>query len=198
MIKMDILFLRLETERLYLISTAKEYLQKLIDEGNSNYLLWFSNQEVNRFNSHGLFPQSKDELNNFFQRCENDKSLLSFMVIEKKSNKHIGMISLQRIDWINRSAEFAVLIGEIDCWGKGYTTEACQELFKHGFMKLGLHRIWSATSILNKGMIRVFEKLGMIYEGTYKEGQFLHGNFEDVVAYAILKDKIYSLGGLND
>jgi RimJ/RimL family protein N-acetyltransferase len=186
---MDILSLRLETNRLYLVSTSKEKLQGLIDFNKSAYLSWFGDLKVNQYNSHGLFPQSQSELNNFFQRCDNDKSLLSFMIIEKKSAKHIGMISLQRIDWINRSAEFAVVIGETDCWGQGFTTEACQVLFHHGFMRLGLNRIWSGTSILNKGMIRVFNKLNMKHEGTFKQGQFLNGKFEDVVAYAILKNK---------
>lgn len=177
----------LKTERLILASFSKGAIDYLLENNLTNYSEWFGDQEINKYNSHGLFPQTKNELNDYFNRCENDKSLLSFMIINKETKKHIGMCSLQRIDWINRSAEFAIIIGEKDCWGKGYASESLQRLFEHGFMVLGLNRIWSATSILNKGMIRVFEKLGMKHEGTYRQGQFLFGKFEDVVAYAILR-----------
>ena len=185
--------LNLQTERLILKSFNKysfsltKIAKSMPFTKTNNYLKWFGDEEITKYNSHGLFPQSQKELDTYYDRCENDKSLLVFMIIEKKTNNHIGNCSLQRIDWINRSAEFAIIIGEKNCWNKGYASEACDKLFEHGFLKLGLNRIWSGTSILNKGMIKVFEKLGMRKEGTYKQGQFLNGEFHDVVIYAILK-----------
>lgn len=179
----------MQTNRLVLVSTTGEGLHYLIKNNKSSYDSWFSDEDVTKYNSHGLFPQSKKDFETYLERCEDDKSLLSFMVIEKEGQKHIGMISLQRIDFINRSAEFAVVIGEKDCWGKGYTTEAAIKLFEHGFMKLGLNRIWSGTSILNKGMIKVFKKLGMKCEGTYCQAQFLNGRFEDIISFAILRSE---------
>ena len=177
----------LHTERLVLINTTKEGMLSAIKNDASNYYLWFADEKVTRYNSHGLFPQNKKEFDTYMERCENDKSLLCFMIFLKKEERHIGMISLQSINYINRSAEFAVVIGETDCWGKGYTTEAAIKLFDHGFMKLGLNRIWSGTSILNRGMIQVFKKLGMKYEGQFKKAQFLNGQFEDIMEYAILR-----------
>lgn len=180
--------LHLTTKRLFLNSFSKDYLKYLLASG-SKYYYWMGDEEVNKYNSHGLFPQSKKELETYFSRCENDKTLLSFAMINQKNLVHIGMCSLQRIDLINRSAEFAIIIGEKDCWGQGYATEAIQKLFEHGFLKLGLNRIWSGTSILNIGMIKSFQKLGMKQEGTYRQGQFLNGCFHDVVAFAILRDE---------
>jgi [ribosomal protein S5]-alanine N-acetyltransferase len=179
----------LKTENLMLISTSIEYLKVLVKNGKSNYSEWMGDTEVNKYNSHGLFPQSKKEMTDFFDRCENDKSLLSFMIMTKEDNRHIGMCSLQRIDMINRSAEFAIIIGEKDYWGKGYATECLKELFNHGFNRLGLNRIWSGTSELNIGMIKCFEKLGMKKEGEYRQGQFLDGKLRNIIAYAILKNE---------
>jgi [ribosomal protein S5]-alanine N-acetyltransferase len=181
--------LTLETERLYLTSTSKKGIEYLIEKEKSKYPIWFGDEEINKYNSHGLFPQTEKELNNFFDRCENDKSLLSFLIIEKESKTHIGMCSLQRIDFINRSAEFAIIIGEKNKWGFGYGTEAIKKLIDHAFLKLGLNRIWSGTSVLNIGMIKSFEKLGMQKEGIYKQGQFLNGKFEDIVCYSILREE---------
>jgi RimJ/RimL family protein N-acetyltransferase len=181
--------LLLKTKRLLLHSFSKELLDILLNKHNSGYFDWMGDEEVNKYNSHGLFPQSKKELDNYFDRCENDKTLLCFAMIDEKTNNHIGMVSLQRIDFINRSAEFAIVIGDKDYWGQGYATEAIQKLFEHGFLKLGLNRIWSGTSVLNLGMIKSFQKLGMKQEGIYRQGQFLDGKFHDVAAYAILRSE---------
>lgn len=179
--------LHYETKRLHLISLSKTDIEMLVRNGLSNYYKWFGDEDVTKYNSHGLFPKSNKELESYFNKCENSQELLVFLIIEKESKHHIGMVSLQRIDLINRSAEFAVIIGEKDYWGKGLATEAIKKVFEHGFNKLGLNRIWSGTSVLNKGMIKCFEKLGMVCEGRYAEAQLLNGKLEDIVPYAILR-----------
>ncbi len=181
--------LKLKTKRLNLVSTSKELISAFLERKLTNYYDWFGDEKVNEFNSHGLFPQSQKELTDFFNRCENDKSLSSFMIIDKATNKHIGQCSLQRIDYINRSAEFAIVIGELDYHGKGIATECLQKLFEHGFLKLGLNRIWSGTSILNIGMQKVFEKCGFKQEGIYRQAQFLNGSLKDIICYALLRSE---------
>jgi adenylosuccinate lyase len=69
------------------------------------------------------------------------------MIIEKGTGKHIGMCGLQRIDLINRSTEFAIIIGETSKWNLGYGTEAVKKLFEHGFNRLGLNRSQFTTQI---------------------------------------------------
>jgi RimJ/RimL family protein N-acetyltransferase len=101
---------------------------------------------------------------------------------------HIGNITLQRINWIYRSAEMAIVIGEKGFWRLGFATEALTKLYDHGFDRMNLHRIWSGTAATNKGMIRTFEKLGMAHEGTFMDAMFLQGKYVDVVEYGIIKD----------
>lgn len=158
----------------------------------SNYKFWFNNPEVTKYNNHGLFPYNPlDDAKEFLK----DTSRIIWSIIlsnrEKVSPdigayKHIGNVSLQKINLINRSAEIACIIGEPDWWGKGAMTWACNEIIKHGFLKLGLNRIWSGTAITNIGMNRVFEKLGFIKEGTFRNGMYLDHGFVDVNAYGLL------------
>ena len=106
-----------------------------------------------------------------------------------EQNKHIGNISLHSIDWINRSAELSVIIGETDYWKKGITTEAGKIVLWHGFEKLNMNRIWLGTSGNNIGMNRVAKKIGMIQEGNLRQGIFLNGKFKDVINYSILREE---------
>ena len=168
------------------------FVDILDSDFKTNYMKWMHDQEVTKHNSHGLFPYAQKDREAFYESLRNNKIICwAVMAIgpEVGAYKHIGNISLQSINWINRSAEFAIVIGEKDYWGKGYATEALQILITHGFEKLNLHRIWSGTAATNKGMQKVFNKLGMKNEAKFKDGMFLNGEYVDVVAYAIVKGK---------
>jgi len=170
-----------------------------------NYQQWFHDPNVTRYNSHGLFPYTKNQMQAFLVRLESSSDIVwAVMAKEARSasiknktypsddkyfHRHIGNVSLQNINWINRSAEFATIFGEKEYWGKGYCTEAAKLLFEHGFKKLGLHRIWTGTAKTNTGMIEVAKKLGMTREGIFRDGTFLYGKFINVCAYGILEDE---------
>ena len=179
-----------ETKRLYVRSFTKEDI-------DGNYKDWWTNQEVTKHNSHGLFPYTKAQMENFLARLESSDDIV-WAVMAKYINSnidegafplHIGNISLQNINWINRSAEFTTVFGEKEYWGKGYCTEATKLLFAHGFDKLNLHRIWTGTAVTNIGMRRVAMKLGMIDENVFRDGVFLNGKYVDVYTYGILEDE---------
>lgn len=159
----------------------------------TNYYTWWNDQEVTKYNSHGLFPATRQESMRIRTSAENGEIIVFAIVVPDKNgvNKklHIGNVSLQRIDLINRSAEFAVVIGEKDYWGNGYCTNASIHLFNHAFKKLNMHRLWSGTAQPNIGMQKVFDKLGMIQEGRFREATYLNGKYEDIVEYGILKDE---------
>lgn len=193
-----------EADSFDLIPFDKRFVQPKFKQSGvkTNYITWFSNQEVNQHNSHGLFPQSEKEFNSYFNKISNNEVLVLAIIAKRtesldaeelrrenpKGKVHIGNISLQSIDWINRSAEFAIVLGEKEYWGKGYATAAAKLLFHHGFHKLNLHRIWSGTSETNTGMIKVFKKLGMKHEGTFRQATYIMGDYRNIVEYGILKN----------
>lgn len=171
------------------------------DDMTELYYSWFYDQEITRFNSHGLFPYTDRQKLKFIHSLNTN---IVWAIMAKTDNPktgqygvtpvefhyiHIGNISLQSINWINRSAEFAVVIGDINYWKKGICTQVGQWLFDHGFNKLNLNRIWSGTAAVNTGMIKVFKKLGMKEEGRFREGTFLAGDYYDVVCYGKLKNE---------
>ena len=96
-------------------------------------------------------------------------------------------MSLQRIDWINRNAEFAIILGEREFWRKGIGVEAGGLIIRHGFNELGLIRIYCGTSERNAGMKKLALKLGMKEEGRRKKAIYKEGNYLDILEYGILK-----------
>ena len=165
------------------------------------YVNWMNDPLVTKYNSHGLFPYTKKQQNEFLQDLENPSSKIVWAIVmqtfhtipdnygidrEVPYSKHIGNCSLQRIDYINRSAEFAIVIGDTDYWGKGICTLVLDMVLEHAFKNLGLFRVWTGTAVTNKGMQRAAEKCGFKGEGIFRGGIFLQGKFENVCTYGIL------------
>ncbi|RJX19023.1 MAG: N-acetyltransferase [Desulforudis sp.] len=179
-----------ETERIILRPFTRE--DALNPDGN--YQRWFHDAQVTKFNSHGLFPYTEAKLGAFLAGLEADDRLV--LAIEAKvrpdgqpmnATRHIGNISLQSINWIYRSAEFAVIIGESKYWGQGIGYEAGRLLIKHGFRRLNLNRIWTGTAATNAGMRNLALKLGFKEEGVFRQGMFLDGEYVSIIAYGLLR-----------
>jgi ribosomal-protein-alanine N-acetyltransferase len=176
-------------ERPFLIG-EKCYLRSLTPEdAGEGYLQWFNDEETCRYNSHHRFPMAEESLRTYLRSVESSKTDLVLAVINKKTNAHVGNVALQNIDWISRSAELAVIIGEKDCRGKGIGREACALVIRHGFSELNLNRIWFGTMENNTGMRKVAEALGFVCEGVLRQANCKQGRFVDGVVYGLLRSE---------
>ncbi|MFN8577351.1 MAG: GNAT family protein [Candidatus Sericytochromatia bacterium] len=163
------------------------YLRVLIESDVSgNYKNWLNNPDVNKYNSHGRFPKTEFDLLDFIRSNKNNNKNIILAIIEKTNNKHIGNISLQNINWVDRNVEIAFLLGEKDFWGKGIMFEAGTLLIKHAFNTLNLHRVYCGTSSENKSMQKLATKLGMSLEGVRREALFKNGKYVDIMEYGII------------
>ncbi len=112
-----------------------------------------------------------------------------FMIETLTEGRTIGSTRFKNIDHKNQSAEFSVVIGETEYWGRGFGTEAVRLLVKYGFEQLNLHRISSEVFSFNERSLRMHKKLGFREEGRQREAWFKNGKFQDWVLFAILRDE---------
>lgn len=152
---------------------------------SNNYLTWLNDPQVNLYNSHAVFPYTVEQLKDYVKGA-NTKDKVVLAIIDKKLDKHIGNISLQNIDWVSRSAEFAILIGEKKYWGKGIGEEAGKLIVDYGFRRLNLNRIHCGTSSENIGMQKLALSIGMTQEGKRRQAMYKNGNWVDIIEYGIL------------
>jgi ribosomal-protein-alanine N-acetyltransferase len=164
------------------------YLRALRDEdADGPYAGWFNDEEVCRGNSHHVHPYTREAALAYIRdtRARKDSLVLAIALID--GAPHVGNVALQRIDPIARSAEFAIVIGERDAWGKGVGKEAGGLICQHGFSALNLHRIHCGTLATNEAMRRLALDLGMREEGTRREAAFKDGRFVDCVEFGVLR-----------
>jgi RimJ/RimL family protein N-acetyltransferase len=105
-----------------------------------------------------------------------DRSLEMF-AMEDASTNFVGVCGLTSIDHVNSRAEFSLYI-DPEHHKKGLGHKALLELFKIGFFKLNLNRIWGETFDGNPAL-KLFKKLGMQIEGIRKEFYYRDGNYID-------------------
>jgi RimJ/RimL family protein N-acetyltransferase len=85
---------------------------------------------------------------------------VSFVVYERATRRPIGLAGLRDIDRGHRKADLGISIGESDCWGKGYGTEATRLVLDYAFTMLGLHNVFLRVFAFNDRAIRAYLRAG--------------------------------------
>lgn len=101
----------------------------------------------------------------------------------------VGCVYLLGISWVHRSAEFAIMLGVKERWGRGIGTFATRAALRHAFHDLQLHRVWLHVLRENPRARRLYERAGFRHEGTLRESTFKNGRYADVDVMAVLRSE---------
>lgn len=124
---------------------------------------------------------------NFY--ISNRKNTIRCAIMSDESDNLIGMVSLIDIDYINRSAKFAIQLGEEENRGKGIGTFATMAMLKHAFENMNLYRIQLEVLASNIRAQHLYEKCGFKKEGCLRHSVYKNGKYEDMFVYSILKEE---------
>ncbi len=160
-----------------------------VEDLNGGYPHWFDSEEVCRGNNHHRFPLTLRQLEAYIENANSDRSQLVLAIVDRITGIHVGNIALSGIDWINRSAELTIVIGEHNQWHKGYGYSACRLVVEHAFKSLQLHRIGMGTFSSNIGMQKIGEKLGFKREGIRRQAAFKNAQYIDIIEYGLLREE---------
>jgi [ribosomal protein S5]-alanine N-acetyltransferase len=174
------------------ITGTRIYLRLLsLDDLNGDYVNWLNDPTVCKYNGHYLFPYSKKELSDYIENSWSTKDRIILAIVHQTTEKHIGNICLQNINFFHSNADLTIVLGDKDEWGKGYGKEAWLLMLKHGFGALNLHRISCATTADNLAMQKLAKSVGMQEEGIKKEAIVKNGKFIDIIEFGILRNSFY-------
>lgn len=145
---------------------------------------WLNDPEVNR----NLILHESIEYDKTLTWYNNAKSDVSRkdLVIDVEGSKSIGCVGLRKIDILNKSACFYILIGEKKYWGQGFAKEASLLLFEWAFKRLRLNKIWSNVASYNTASLALLGRIGFIQEGYLREEEILNGKNIDIVRFGLL------------
>jgi RimJ/RimL family protein N-acetyltransferase len=110
-----------------------------------------------------------------------------FIVHTLETDQSIGFVGLGGIGWNHGEAWVGIGIGERDCWGKGYGTDAMRIILRYAFTELNLHRVSLGVFEYNPRAIRSYEKAGFVHEGRNRKLVSREGKRWDEVHMGVLR-----------
>ena len=128
------------------------------------YVKWVNDFEVTRGIDLGTLPPIRpitlEAEEAWYESTIKDERNFSFAIYETSTMRPIGNTALMDVDLVHRTAEFGILIGEKDCWGKGYASDAVWTVINELFTQPEIQRIVAETRADNAAAIRLFEHCG--------------------------------------
>lgn len=129
------------------------------------------------------FPSSmQDEYRWLEQQTSYSRGEYQFAV-EDGGGDIVGRCGLTRVDWKNRVAELAIMIGT-PYRGRGYGSEAMALLCDFCFREMNLHKLKVSVFAFNQAAVRCYEKNGFVREGVLRNEIFRDGEYQDVILLA--------------
>ena len=107
-----------------------------------------------------------------------------FFYLIRQFGDLVGVISLNWVDWSNRSFGLGYWVSQSSS-GQGIITKACSRMIEHCFDDLMLHRSVIEAAVENYPSRKVAERLGMRLEGVSKDREWLYDHYTDSSLYAI-------------
>lgn len=154
---------------IFVISGEKVALSPLRRDLAPLNVKWFNDFEIAALNGLPLRPTTVEAQETWYEQTIKDDSCVVFTIYERATSRPIGGTSLIHIDPVNCTAEFSILIGEKDCWGRRYGTETTRLMLDYGFTALGLHNIYLRVFSYNERAIRVYTRAGFKVAGRQRE-----------------------------
>lgn len=125
----------------------------------------------------------------YLENSARDTKNRNFDIVELNDNKLIGTLGLEHINWIERSAELGIFIGDKDFRSNGYGTEAIKLLLEYGFKYLNLHSIRLSLLAINERAHKCYLNCGFKDTGYSREEIFLNGKYYDKLHMDILENE---------
>jgi len=173
-----------------LFESARISFRKMTLEDIPIYHSWRNDLEVMRTTLPVLDLHSYESTADFVtQVILGSPTSKSYLILEKETQKPIGITSLIHIDPKNRNAECIIDIGEKTNWGKGFGREALKLLLDYAFLEMNLHRVSLRVFSFNEKAISLYEKMGFKHEGRSRQAIFREGKWHDIIHMGILQEE---------
>ncbi|MCF7815701.1 MAG: GNAT family N-acetyltransferase [Candidatus Pacebacteria bacterium] len=161
-------------------------LRPVLEQDVPLLLKWINDPEVSKYLKVHLPMMEADE-NEWFTSMHKRKprDMVVAIVVD---DKPIGTMGLHGIDHRQGHATTGALIGEKDCWDKGYGSEAKMLLLEFAFNVLNLRKVYSNVIAFNERSHAYSLKCGYKEEGRLKDHHYAQGKYWDQIWLSVYRN----------
>lgn len=177
----------IKTKRLLIKPFSARYLTK-------RYISWLNDPKVILYSRHRHKRHSLASCRKYLASFKKSPNYFLSILLANNKLTHIGNITVF-IDRDNLVADLGILIGERKDWGKGYATEACKAVCRFLFEEKCIRKITAGALSVNKSMLKVMKRIGMVEDGRRKKHILWQNKEVDVIYGAIFRTEILNENG---
>lgn len=148
---------------------------------------WFNDKEI-LDSIVGFRPCFTTEDALKWSTCASDFKTIKWIIRSKDSREPLGFTGLYNIDFVNRSAESAIVIGDKQFRGKGFAKETIVLVSNFSFDYLNLKIIYAWIISSNEPSLKLYKSLGFEEQGILRKRILRNANWLDLV-YVALENK---------
>jgi len=165
----------------------KCYLSPIDRADAEEFTKWVNDLEVTRTLSIFNLNINYDVELDIIDKISKDHN---YSIIDIKNDKLIGIVGLSNIDYLHRTAEIGIFIGDKSYWNKGYGEEAMKLLLKYSFSYLNLRNVMLRVYSYNHSAIKCYEKIGFKMIGKRRNAIQFDMKEHDIIFMDILNDEL--------
>lgn len=131
------------------------------------YMPWYNDFEIGFFLGTQDRVVTEEEQKADLEKLAKDGYV--FTILDKTTKNPIGNCGIHALDWINRTAEIWINIGNKSYWNKGYGTESTSLLLSFAFHVLNLNNVMIRVLECNPRAVHIYEEAGFTLIGRRRE-----------------------------
>lgn len=146
---------------------------------------WMTDPEISENFQFDRDLISIDKIEEFIEKSKNDVENKHY-AISGLEDEYLGTISLKKIDFKNKNAEYAISLRK-KAIGKNIAFYATKLILEYAFYDLNLEKVYLNVYAKNIRAIKFYEKVGFSYEGEFRQHILKDNNYENLKWYSILR-----------
>ena len=164
-----------------MLSNEAISLRPILKEDLTVLNQWKNDEETYMFLGGGYRPTSVDEQAKWMDdMISHEGANRRFMICQKEDDKPVGIIGLYGINWIHRTTELGIFIGDKNVFGKGYGYLSCILLEEYAKDYLNLRKLKIHVVTDNDYAFKLYRRLGFSLIGEYEKDRFIKGSYRNV------------------
>jgi len=152
---------------------------------------WWADADFLRvYNTAPAAPRNEDQLGRRFDFSQTSPDVFFFAIRPLSglpSDDIIGLLEFDGIDWSNRTTFVSIAIGAPEYRGQGYGRDAMAVGLRFAFHELNLYRVCLTVFSYNEPALALYEALGFVREGVFREHLERDGQRYDMYLYGLLR-----------
>ncbi len=170
-------------------------LRNLTENDAQNMLEWMNDSRISDAFQESMSHRTIDDAIEFIHKYQDidvsgDNCETIHLAIADEDDEYLGTISLKKIDYRNKNAEYAI-VTRYKVHGTGAAAEATKAILKMAFEQLKLERVYLTVLQNNVRAKNFYEKIGFKYEGTQRKQLVINGVYINWDMYGLLREDYY-------